>query len=162
MVRGAQVGKDAGAAAGERRHVAAGVDEDQRRAGMADDRFLDMLQRLAAALQGDGRLGLEIGGGRHPEVFLTSARGDRKAVAGKIEERDIRALRFVSEFADRLFKAVEIEVSLHCDSKADFLEALRREPGVDGGIGEGCVAKAPLAMTRATRRPRAGVGATTT
>ena len=126
----------ADAARRQSRYVAAGVDENQRSPRMADDRLLDMLERFAALLQRKRCLRLEIGRGRHQEVLLESARGHGEAVAGKVEEREVRAFGGLGEVGDRLLEAIEIEIFFHSDRKADPLEAVRDQARVDCGVGE--------------------------
>ena len=103
---------------------------------MADDGFFDVLDRLAAALQSERGLRLEIGVGGHQQVLLPAALGDREAMAGEIEQRDVGAAGRLGEFIDGLFEPVERDVLLHRDGKADLLQARRDQVGVDRGVGE--------------------------
>ena len=57
-------------------------------------------------------------------------------MAGKVEEREVRAFGGLGEVGDRLLEAVEIEILLHGDRKADPLEAVRNQARVDCGVGE--------------------------
>ena len=126
----------ADAAAREQWDVAARVDEDQRRSGVADDRLLDMFQRLAAAFQGDRRLRREIRGCRHQQVLLAAAGRDREAVPGEVEQRDVRALARLREIRERLLERVEVEIVFDDDREADLFEARLYHFGVDRRIGE--------------------------
>jgi hypothetical protein len=99
-----------------------------------NDRLLDVVERLAALPQGNLRLRLKIGGRRHQEILLDPVRGDGEAVTGEIEERDVGALARRGKIGQRLFEAVEVDVGLHGDRKADAFETLADESGVDDGV----------------------------
>jgi hypothetical protein len=74
--------------------------------------------------------------GRHQQVLLTAAGGDREAMTGEIEQRSLGAFGRVCEVVNRLLEGVEANVLLHRNDEAGLFETRGDEIGVDLGVGE--------------------------
>ena len=120
--------------AADPRIVAAGVDEYERRLGLADQGADDFVERDPAGPQHTIGIAGDFGGRRHQHADRPDALVDGEAVAREIEKRHFGALRVVGEGGHGGVERIEVRVLRHFDDKADIAEAGCDKVGVEGRI----------------------------